>query len=522
MGMKAVRLATAFQRNIHGLDIGAIIATMCLETFYYFRIHYWKWPNFAWFDGFDQGHYIEAARAWSAGNLDATAHYYLPGYALLAAGFVRMFPTQPFMLVDFACLVLTFGLFVAICRHLLPESRYATLLACLAFLIATLSVQEALIVWVVPWTTTPAAPLTLWALLAALHFAQHPSARPSFLAAFAAALIAWFRPADSASVLACLGVFMAWVALNRRVAVWDVAKYAAVALAGVVLAVAPLLAVHTWIFGTAPGPYLTYSEGVGFEWRLIPIRWVTIVLDPRPLFAAPPGLIAVFPWILPGIAGWLFRLLRKPREADILAGGAIALCWLLFLSYRGLEVPNFWRFYNDHYFKWTQPFLAFYALLWVRGLVHRPGYVTAALTGAAVVAALLPWRASLDIYDASTTTITRQPDGRPVLTLPEGLSHLHDAVLLTTGVGWQDVNNGFFDLSVAGQRVSTPMTLGVYSRSPGLMILPLRALPAAPATLVLDRQVAVDQQETLILAHQRITYGLPCLLASWEPACPAE
>jgi hypothetical protein len=517
--MKAGGLATLIHKNIRGLDIGAIFVTVLLEAFYYFRIHFWKWPNFNWFSGEDQGHYLAAARAWSVGNLDPTAHYYLPGYALLAAGFARILSPQPFMLVDFACIIATFGLFVAICRRLAPDSPYAALLACLAFLIATLSVQQALIVWVVPWTTTPAAPLTLWTVLSALHFATRPAARPAFLAAFVAALIAWFRPADSAAVLGCLGMFMLWVVLNRRLALPEVTRYAVVAMCAVVLVVAPLVAMHEWIFGPAIDPYLTRSANTGFEWRLIPIRWVTIVLDPRPLFPDGPGLIAVFPWIVPGIAGLLFSLLRKPREAHALVAGAIAVSWLLYLSYRDLQVPALWVDSNYHYFKWTQPFLAFYALLWLRGLLRRSSCAVAILSAATVIAVLLPWRASLDIYHTSRTPIARASDGRAILTLPAGLARIDDAALLTTGVAWDYFNGGDFDLEIAGHRYSGVMALGYYSRSPGLMILPVRPLPPGPATVIIDRQLALGQQETLSLAHQRISYALPCLFAWWTPAC---
>src|SRR5580698_2474551 len=132
--MKSSWSAKNVRGMTRGISVIAVFLTVCLEAFWYFRMHYWKWPNFDWWNGFDQGHYIEAARAWSAGNLDATAHYYLPGCALLAAGFVGFLAPQPFMVVDFACLILTLGLFVAICRYLAPDIRYVTSLSCLAFL----------------------------------------------------------------------------------------------------------------------------------------------------------------------------------------------------------------------------------------------------------------------------------------------------------------------------------------------------------------------------------------------------
>ncbi len=502
------------------IDAAAVLVTGCLELAVYLGIHVAKWPHFeGWWVGLDQQRYLTAARAWSFGNFDPGAHYYLPGYSLVAAAFVRIFPAQPFVVVDLACIVLMLGLFVAICRRLAPEMPNTVPVACVAFLMASLSSRAALAVWVVPWTTTPAAPATLWALLSALRFADAPAARPAFVAAFAGALIAWFRPADSAVVLCCIGTFFAWVALNRPCTILAVAGYAAGTLFGVTLAVAPLIAVHYWIFGPALGPYLALSAGEGFEWRLIAIRWVTIALDPRPLFDAGPGLIAVFPWIIPGIAGLLFCVLGRRREAHALVGGTLVLTWVLYLSYRNLQVPNLWRFYNYHYFKWTQPFLAFYTLVWLRGMFIRPYRLTAALSGVAVVLLLLPWRAGVDVLSTAPAIITHQPDGMAALELPGGLSDIDDVALMSINPGWQDQTGGAFELDIDGHRFSNEMVLGVYSYPSAIMLLPLRTLPPGPATVVLDHRVEPGPDASLTVGRQRIRFGPPCLFSWMATAC---
>jgi hypothetical protein len=151
--------------------------------------------------------------------------------------------------------------------------------------------------------------------------------------------------------------------------------------------------------------------------------------------------------------------------------------------------------------------------------MHRSTRLAAILSAGTVIAVLLPWRASLDVYHTSRTMIARGSDGRAILTLPAGLARMDDAVLLSTGVAWDYYSGGDFDLEIAGHRYSNLMTLGYYSRSPGLMILPVRALPAGPATVIIDRQLALGDEETLGLAHQHISYALPCLLARWPPAC---
>ena len=58
-----------------------------------------------WAIGWDQPRYLRAALAWAAGNLDPAEHWYLPGYALLAAPFVHVTPADPFLLPNLALLL---------------------------------------------------------------------------------------------------------------------------------------------------------------------------------------------------------------------------------------------------------------------------------------------------------------------------------------------------------------------------------------------------------------------------------
>ena len=68
-----------------------------------------------WWTWFDQERYFAAATAWSQGNLDPAQHWYLPGYALLGAPFIRLISVHAYLATDphmFA------GIFVAVLSNL--------------------------------------------------------------------------------------------------------------------------------------------------------------------------------------------------------------------------------------------------------------------------------------------------------------------------------------------------------------------------------------------------------------------
>ena len=121
-----------------------------------------------WWSFSDQGRYLTDTLAWAAGDLAAAKHHYLPGYPLLGVPFVRLTPANPFLLPDAACLLLSLWLTAGIAAELTPRWRSARALGALAFLL-TAAIPATMEVWVMPWTTTPAAALTLGCLLALLR-----------------------------------------------------------------------------------------------------------------------------------------------------------------------------------------------------------------------------------------------------------------------------------------------------------------------------------------------------------------
>lgn len=473
-------------------------------------VHAAKWPHFeGWWAGFDQTAYLTAARAWAAGDLTPSLHHYPSGYALLAAPFVPLLAAEPFAPVDLVSALLALALLVALARRLTPHWAFAPAAAALAFAGATASSRAAVAVWGVPWSTTPATPLVLCTIWLALRWTDRASAADAFAAGMSGALIAAFRPTDAAVLLGCVGLGLAASALAKRLTPRQFAFQAGAFTAGSAISLMALAAIHVAIHGAAAGEYLAGSASIGFEPGLIPQRWVLLALDPRPVFgaAAGPGLLVAFPWILPGVAGMAACLwLGERRLQHAIACAAVAATWLLYLAYRDLHPPSLWRFYNYHYFKWTQLVLAFYAALWLRALCTAGQRRVAIFAALAAAALLTPWRAELRRLDSTVVAVSHAPDGRALIMAPFAFESLTDAAIISTAGSWDGVPGALANLATgdAGQ-----MRLGAYPLLGEVLILPLRRLPPGPAALVFDPSIPFGSEAAVQHARLALRLGLP-------------
>src|SRR6476620_9654805 len=70
------------------------------------RLGWWAWA--------DQGLYFKSAVAWSQGNLDPNQHWYLSGYPLLAAPFIKLMSVHAFVLPNLICLLASLWFFTRI------------------------------------------------------------------------------------------------------------------------------------------------------------------------------------------------------------------------------------------------------------------------------------------------------------------------------------------------------------------------------------------------------------------------
>lgn len=531
------RLDGAGLRMAGRLDLAVLIAASCLTLLCFVRLHVALGPSqapplalfqashrlplagYGWWSWWDQSAYIQATLAWANGVLDPAYHWFLPGYALLGAPFVRITPAEPFLLPDLACLLGSLWLFAGLAARLMGEFRHGRAVGAAVFVATAVLPQRALWSWVVPWTTTPETLCLLGCLLAASRFVERRRALDAFLATLAGVATAGFRPADAAIIVAVSGAVMASTLLAEWPGWQRALRVAAAAFAGAAIPVLVFGSAHLATVGLRPSEYMTESSRIGFEWRLLPLRWVTLMISPRPLFPDVRGLAAVFPWIAPGIAGMAACLatpLGVQRRLHVLVTGTVFLDCAMFLTYRDLHPTGLWRMGNFHYFKWTLPIFGLYAVLLLRTLTQRT-WLPALAAAACAVLGLFMWRVEL------TNPVPLPPvSGAETLTLPSGLSHM-DGVLLAKGSGdWITLYGAGSEIRAGDATFRSFYDFKVFATPDRIMALPLRSMPGVPSSLRLPPGTVLDSTVPPIIARQSLVWGWPCWVKPKGPDCRAE
>ena len=459
-----------------------------------------------WWAWWDQGWYQRAAAAWAHGETAPGFHWYLPGYSLLGAPFVRLTPADPFLAPNLACLIGTLWLFCGIAARVLRGvpigARWRVPLACGLFVASTALPEKVLWSWVVPWTTTPETLCIYGALFGAIRLMEGARRRDAFLAGFASVAIAGFRPLDAAVVMLAIGAVAGPALLLRR----QVRPALLIAAAcGAAVPAVIFGGAYALVWGAEPSGYVTLSQQFGFDLRLLPLRWVTLMIDPRPLYPEGRGLTAVFFWILPGLAGMAAALVAARaagRVLHLMIVVAVIGDLLLFLIYRDLHPTGLWRFGNYHYFKWMLPLFALYALRF-GAMALGDGRSRAAMAAAGMGAILLTcWRA--DLVQIGTIP---NPDGNTI-SIPGGLTPIDVAVLVQgRGVGLPTIASGEAAITDGpGLRYGSDFV--IYDEGSRMRIVPLRVLPAAMTT-VRFAEGTVLESEPATLARQAVHWGLP-------------
>jgi hypothetical protein len=315
--------------------------------------------------------------------------------------------------------------------------------------------------------------------------------------------------------------------LLHRGGVTRIARSVFGGLLGALMIAATLGLAYYALYGTEKSGYVQLSMMLGFEWRLLPLRWVLLVLDPRPVLADGKGLIEGFPWIVPGIAGCAAALLVPAAQARglrlvnaVVIGGA-ALHVAIYLCYRDLHPGGLFQFSNFHYFKWVLPVLALYAVRLVWALVVRPQRFAVALVGIVPLVVLLPWRISLDAV-APAVPLAPGYSGL-ALNVTADVNDVHNVLMVPTNADPGRLYGGGHSLDIGGRNWGF-VDFRAYPQPGGFMLTPLRPLGSGAAVLKLEPGTGAFRTSALpVLARQNIVFGVPCLIWSERRACgPTE
>jgi hypothetical protein len=518
----------AWRSRVDGVAVAAVglaIAALYVRAYRRHPSH----PHIAgtpgWWAWFDQERYFKAAAAWSHLDLTPASHWYLPGYPLMGAPFVRLFAAHAFLLPDLLCLLASLWLFSRLAGCLATRLPRPPVLGAVLFAAVTALSPLGLDIWVVPWSTTGATPFVYACLLGAVRFIDRPDrARFAFLSAFAGGLVAAFRPTDVVPLLLACVLGMAVAALRARSAWRPLVAGALAGAGGLALALGVLLAAYLPIYGLAWSDYIVSSGSIGFDWGLVPLRWVVLMLDPRPLLSDGQGLVEAFPWIAAGFAGLaVFLVLELPRSDRLRHATvvlAVSLHVAVYLAYRDMHSGGLFRFWNYHYFKWVYPVLALYGALLFHALLTEAGR-RLRIGGVAVacLCLLLPWRAELRVTGAALPAASDAADH--VVSFDSGLASVRDGLLVAATGEWGAIYFGPQAMTIAGHDYGY-FDFRTFPRSGGFLLAPLRPMATGPARLTLDSRVLPDPSVAPLHVRQEIRFGRPCWLPGILYDCPPQ
>jgi hypothetical protein len=310
-------------------------------------------------------------------------------------------------------------------------------------------------------------------------------------------LITAFRPTDAMIYGGVSAVYCAVHLLRLPPRRW-VSRIAAAAL-GAVIGAAPGGIAYWLAHGLHESGYMMLAHNFGFEPRLLPFQWVTIMVAPGPVLAHTLSLLHAFPWIFTGLAGSLAGILGARAKGSLhgylLMGAAVVANIAVYLCFRGLQAGGLFIYDNQHYFKIVSVCTLVLSVVLVDGFARSWRARGACLVALMLVCCLLPWR--VGFIPDSGASYTMQ--GRRIL-LPQGFGGL-DYVVLIRGVrhdpGFE--NDGLV-LKINGVVVPNRFDYADVFSAGGLAVTPLRALAAGPAEIDVPPSLELTTQEPPVAA----------------------
>ena len=320
-----------------------------------------------WWGWWDQGKYLDSARALAAGDLAAARHWYPLGYSLLDVPFLRLGQRMHgFFFVDLAALLVTYAAFIDFARR---GAAISTRMAAVIFVLATCTDRMIFAQWVIPWNTTPVTAL-LWVLLALAARWMTGTRRPLALGVLLAC-VPMIRPTEALPALLCgawvFGADFFLVLLGRRPARAVLRDAALTILAGVLTGL-PYAALYLAIYGAHPTEYMRQSAGIGVTLHDFGWKAYVILADPRAWFRDGEGLLQRLPWVFLGLAGLLPAIASGGAPALLAVG--LCLHAVVYIGYIDLLPTGLWRYNNIHYWNWAIPGYALLAFTLLRDLAR--------------------------------------------------------------------------------------------------------------------------------------------------------
>jgi hypothetical protein len=324
-----------------------------------------------WWGWFDQGKYFLSANAFTQLDFSSDKHFYPPLYPLLGAIFFKWFSGHLFFLINLCSLIWFAYVFIRFSDLYIPR------LGSVAVLFGSTIFNPTLLAnYIVPWTTTLSAALLASGILGLVWlFEIREGLRVRLrgleilFVALCLGLLVPTRPIDA--MVGCiigLGLLLEYWRIRIQYTKFVPRPLKILGLVSVGFFIGPLFFIgfNTFVFGSLFGGYLQVANSNGFFPADLAEKFISIWLGGLTLYGEPnSGLTEQYPWLFISLAGLLYVLIRGDLGLRAVAA-AIVVLFVLYLPYGDLLPNGLWRFLNIHYFKWTFPFLALFAVILIK------------------------------------------------------------------------------------------------------------------------------------------------------------
>lgn len=490
-----------------------------------------------WWGWFDQGKYLEGAQALSNFDLRGEKNHYPPLYPALGAIFLPLSGMHPYFIVNLLCFIWIGYVFFKVASTYLPP----WIVVCI--FMGTLVLDKRFFEnFLIPWTTTLGAALLSFGIyLLYSVYNKLKEAPPSlinipmrkiFLGSFAVGLLALTRPVDLlVGIILIAGAvgLMSWYVLRFHEQPFrSIIRIVCVALAGGIIGPLLFIGFNYVAFGSLLGGYIHASSQNGYYLTDIGEKFVSIFLDGNALYLqSNTSMIWKIPWLI-------IALIAIPclffTGDFLLVVIMIAVCaqYAIYLPYGDLLPNSLWHFLNIHYFKWTMPYLALFACIFLHFIykqwTNKARFVP--ILSYALLAILLIALINIHVnyYSFSAVAAASELDSKPIsidLIVKNQLVDIIDVGGLTGS--YYDVYFGNHQMWADGRELKHIRDFRAIQADWGIRVVLIRPLVADSIRFVADSHIRSNKPAVLAkVAYYKIGFrsfdqsGAFHLFPSWR------
>lgn len=467
-----------------------------------------------WWGWFDQGKYLEGAQALSNFDLRGEKNHYPPLYPAIGAIFLPLSGMHPYFIVNLLCFIWIGYVFFKVASRYLPPWMAA------GIFMGTLVLDKRFFEnFLIPWTTTLGSALfscgiyMLYVVQDKLKEATSPtiniSMRYIFLGSFAVGLLALTRPVDLLVgiifIASAVGLISYYALRFHQRSFKSLALIVCIALVGGIIGPLLFIGFNYVAFGSPLGGYIQANSQNGYYLADMGEKFVSIFLDGNALYLqSNTALIWKIPWLVIALIAIPYLLVTGDL---LICAIAVAVCvqYAIYLPYGDLLPNSLWHFKNIHYFKWTMPYLALFACIFIRYIyrqwTNRVRFVL--VSGYAMLTILLIVLIQINVqYHTYQTVSAVSGAGTNPISLDLNVENQRVDIIDVVGLtgGYNEIYFGSHQLLADGRELKHIRDFRAIEAPWGIRVVMLRPLVANNIRFVADSRLRFSNSTVTVLA----------------------